>query len=65
MRMPPDKWIGLSAIPRLHVSHVWIMGREFGLVLTCTDLQLYEAEPRECPFQRTRLFIEPEGEMEQ
>ena len=65
MRGPPNSWIKLTAIPRLHVSHVWIMGREFGVVLTCTDLQLYEAEPRECPFARTRSFIQPEGEMEQ
>jgi len=65
MRGPPKIWVGRTAIPRLHVSHVWIMGREFGVVLTCTDLQLYEAEPRECPFARTRSFIQPEGEMEQ
>ena len=65
MRGPPDSWIGLSAIPRLHVSHLWIMGREFGLVLTFTDLQLYEAEPRVCPCARPRSFVQNEGEMPQ
>jgi len=65
MRAPPESWVGLTAIPRLHVSHLYIMGREFGVVLTCTDLQLYEAEPRVCPFARTRSFVQPEGEMTQ
>ena len=62
MRAPPDSWVGLSAIPRLHVSYLWIMGLEFGVVLTCTDLQLYDAEPRECPYARTRSFVQPEGD---
>ena len=62
MRSPPDSWIGVSAIPRLHVSHLWIMGREFGVVLNCTDLQVYDAEPRMCPFARTCSFVQPEAE---
>ena len=60
VRAPPDSWVGLTAIPRLHASHVWIMSREFGIVLTCTDLQIFESEPRECPFARTRSFVQPE-----
>ena len=62
MRGPPESWIGISAIPRLNVSHLWIMGREFGVVLNCTDLQLYDAEPRSCPFARTRSFVQPEAD---
>ena len=65
VRAPPESWVGLTAIPRLHVSHLWIMSREFGIVLVCTDLQLFETEPRECPFARTRSFVQPEPEMEQ
>ena len=57
VRAPPESWVGLTAIPRLHVSHLWIMSREFGIVLVCTDLQLFESEPRECSFARTRSFI--------
>jgi hypothetical protein len=57
--------VGLTAIPRLHVSHLWIMSREFGIVLVSTDLQLFETEPRECPFARMRSFVQPEPEMEQ
>ena len=62
MRGPPDSWVGVSAIPLLHVSHLWIMGREFGVVLNCTDLQLYDAQPRACPFVRTRSSVQPEAE---
>ena len=42
VRAPLESWVGLTAIPRLHVSHLWIMSREFGIVLVCTDLQLFE-----------------------
>ena len=61
MRPHPESWIGLTAIPRLHVSHLWIMGREFGVVLNCTDLQVYEPERLACPFLvRARSFVQPE-----
>jgi len=63
IRATPDSWLGLTAIPRLHVSHVWIMSREFGVVLSCTDLQIFESQPRECPFARMRSFVQPEVEM--
>ena len=65
MRAPPENWIGLTATPRLHVSHLWIMGRVFGVVLTCTDIQLFDAEPRVCPLERTRSFVQPEPDLPQ
>ena len=39
------------------------MGREFGVVLNCTDLQVFDAEPPNCLFlKRTRSFVEPEAD---
>ena len=54
IRGPPDNWIGISAIPRIHVSHLYLMGRDFGVIFNCTDLQIFDAQPRECPIARTR-----------
>jgi hypothetical protein len=63
IRGPPDDWRDLTAIPRLHVSHLWIMGREFGIVVNCVDLQVFEPVCRPCPFlTRTRSFVEPEAD---
>ena len=62
-RPQPEDWRELSAIPRLNVSHLWIMGREFGVVLNCTDLQVYEPERPTCPFLiRTRSSVELEAD---
>ena len=63
IRAPPENWRDLSAIPRLQVSHFCIMGREFDVVLNCTDFQVYDAERPSCPFvTRTRSFVQPEAE---
>ena len=51
VRAPPENWIGLTAIPRLSVSHLWIMG--FGVVLNCTGLQVFDSGPRVCPVARS------------
>ena len=38
-------------VPRLHLSHLWIMGRDFGWVLNVIDLQILEGGAvMECPF---------------
>ena len=38
-------------VPRLHLSHLWIMGREFGWVFAVTDLLVMKGDTQaECPF---------------
>ncbi len=41
---------GVRLIPRLHVSHLWIMGSSCGFALNVTDLRLEEVPVVECPF---------------
>ena len=40
---------------RLHVSHLWIMGKDCGFVIECTDLRVLSEEPESmemvCPWQ--------------
>ena len=50
----PSTWAGVNLQPRLHISHLWIMGSQFGLVVRMTDARiLSQREPvaRTCPFQ--------------
>ena len=38
-------------VPRLHLSHLWIMGREFGWVFNVADLMVINGDTQaECPF---------------
>ncbi len=39
---PPTKWRGGTFKPRLHISHLWIMGTSCGLVVNTTDLLVRE-----------------------
>ncbi len=54
-RLPlPDDWAGVALVPRLHFSHLWIMGTQFGIVARLTDAKiLSQREPvaRTSPFQ--------------
>lgn len=34
----------------VNVSHLWIMGRDFGWVINANDLQILSEDTRECPF---------------
>ena len=36
----PEDLRGVPLIARLHVERLWMMSKEYGLVLTCTDLQI-------------------------
>ena len=36
----PDSWRKFRVIPRLHVTHLWIMGTSFGPVVRLTDALL-------------------------
>ncbi len=46
----PASLKGVQLIPRLHVSHLWIMGSSCGFAINCTDLRLEEVPVVECPF---------------
>ena len=41
---------GVQLIPRLHISHLWIMGSSCGFAVNVTDLRLEEVPIVECPF---------------
>ena len=47
----PDDLRMYEMCPRLHLSHLWIMGRDFGWVIQCNDLMcLNGAAEADCPF---------------
>ena len=53
----PSNWRDVELKAVIRVSHLWIMGAAFGLVLQVTDAQLFPKEssgggPRENPFKR-------------
>jgi len=51
---PPGSWAGVSLQPRLHLSHLWIMGTQFGVVVRLTDAKILserKAATRTCPFK--------------
>ncbi len=51
---PPASLKGVRLIPRLHVSHLWIMGSSCGFAVNVTDLRLEEVPIVECPFAQRR-----------
>ena len=46
----PASLKGVRLIPRLHISHVWIMGSSCGFAVNVTDLHLEGIPIVECPF---------------
>jgi len=55
----PSNWRDIEMKAVIRVSHVWIMGTAFGLVLQVTDAQLFPKEsarcgPRENPFRELK-----------
>ena len=53
----PGSWRQASLRGRLHISNLWVMGGNYGLVVNCTDIQVVDedgrgsaAQPRVCPF---------------
>ena len=50
-RMPtPEDLRAFELLPRVHISHLWIMNRDCGFVVNVLDLQCVEASTA-CPFQ--------------
>ena len=48
--VPPTQWRGATFRPRLHISHLWIMGTSCGLAINVTDLQVEDEIICQCPF---------------
>ncbi len=46
----PASLKGVRLIPRLHISHLWIMGSSCGFAVKVTNLRLEEVPILECPF---------------
>ncbi len=46
----PASLKGVRLIPRLHISHLWIMGTSCGFAVNATDLRMEEVPIVECPF---------------
>jgi hypothetical protein len=50
-REAPEEWRGTEVRPQLHISHLWVMGRECGLVVNVEALLVRE-ESTVCPFDQ-------------
>jgi hypothetical protein len=46
----PESLKGAKLVPKLHVSHLWIMGSSCGFTVNLTDMRLEEVPIVECPF---------------
>ena len=47
----PEDLRECELVPRLHLSHLWVMGRDFGWVFNTVDLMIMECDTEmECPF---------------
>jgi hypothetical protein len=46
----PASLKGVRLIPRLHLSHLWIMGSSCGFAVNVTDIQVEDVPLVECPF---------------
>jgi hypothetical protein len=46
----PEDLRGCCLVAAVHLSHLWVMGRDFGWVINVTDLQILSEDARECPF---------------
>ena len=52
-REAPEDWRKVSLRPILSISHLYIMGKEFGWVILCTDIQICDSPQTSCPFARS------------
>ena len=52
----PEKWKEFRISPRIHVSHVWFMGTNFGPVLRLTDALLRPEEDAPASLKRKSPF---------
>ena len=36
----PERWKDVTVRPRMHLSHLWVMGQQFGVVIQVTDVEV-------------------------
>ena len=36
----PERWKDVMVRPRMHLSHLWVMGQQFGVVIQVTDVEV-------------------------
>ena len=53
----------MSLRPILSISHLYIMGKEFGWVILCTDIQICDSPQTSCPFARSPTPVEEDEAM--
>ena len=52
LRDAPIDWKSVGLRPALSILHLYIMGKEFGWVIICTDLEICDTPPPVSPFSR-------------
>ena len=52
---PPESWKNLLIEARIHISHLWCMGAQFGVVMQLTDAKIHES-PETALQQRANPF---------
>ena len=62
-REPPEDWRKVSLRPILSISHLYIMGKEFGWVILCADIQICDNPQASCPFARSPTPVEEDEAM--
>mgnify|MGYP001211786240 CR=1 FL=1 len=53
----PEDLRDTELVAKISLSHLWMMSREYGFVLNCTDLQL-RSSSAECPFEEAPGIFE-------
>ena len=57
LKLPSD-WRSFLAKPRLHVSHLWIMGAQYGVIIQMTDAELIPSDrSASAPVERVNPFV--------
>ena len=51
----PEDLRNTDLIAKVQLSHLWMMSKEYGFVLLCTDLQI-RSSAAECPFEEVGAF---------
>ena len=47
----PEDLKNCNFLAQVHLSHLWMMGRDYGWVISCQDLMILDQVSQECPFE--------------
>ena len=62
-RAVPEDWKYVGLRPAISISHLYIMGKEFGWVILCTDLEICDTPPPVSPFARPSALEDEDESM--